>query len=53
MIDRKMLEVVRNSYEAIKEAKTFKEFDDITLNVKKNKCKISGRTEVDIFQLDR
>ena len=35
MIDRKMLEVVRNSYEAIKEAKTFKEFDDITLNVKK------------------
>ncbi|WP_262909718.1 ATP-dependent nuclease [Bacteroides uniformis] len=35
VIDKKMIEVVRNSYEAIKEAKTFKEFDDVTLNVKK------------------
>lgn len=34
LTDRKMVEVVRNSYEAIKEAKTFNEFEEITSKVK-------------------
>ena len=35
VIDKKMVDVVRNSYDAIKASKTFKEFDDVTLSVKK------------------
>ena len=34
LTDKKMVEVVRNSYEAIKEAKTFNEFEEITSKVK-------------------